>query len=179
MITLYRWGFNGIFFETVDANEAGPLPERSTPTKPPKLTGTQVARWTGEGWEKLAKAPDPDPEPAPDWVALIADRRYRSEIAGFPWSGFGIDTERDSQAKISSSWSAARDGFRDDGSVWKCLDLATGQIVSRPTTNAEMIEIGQQAYRYVQACYDREGVLLDAAAEGTVTADMLEEGWPA
>ncbi|NBB11831.1 DUF4376 domain-containing protein [Pseudomonas sp. SLFW] len=174
----YQWDASGLFVGQQDVDEEGALPPRSTPTKPPKLTGTQVARWTGEGWEKLAKAPDPDPEPAPDWVALIADRRFRAEIAGFPWNGFGIDTERDSQAKISSSWSAARDGFREDGSVWKCLDLATGQIVSRPTTNAEMIDIGQQAYRYVQACYDREGALLEAAAGGTVTAEMIEEGWP-
>lgn len=178
MITLYRWTANGFFVDSVEVDETGELPVCSTPTAPPKLTGSQVARWTGASWEKLPKAPDPDPEPAPDWVALIADRRYRAEIAGFPWNGFGIDTERDSQAKISSSWSAARDGFREDGSVWKCLDLVTGQIVSRPTTNAEMIDIGQQAYRYVQACYDREGALLEAAAGGTVTAEMVEEGWP-
>lgn len=178
MPVLYQWDEDRYYSMKIETDEFGPVPPRTTSTPPPKLTGKQVARWTGEGWEKLAKAPDPDPDPAPDWAALIADRRYRAEIAGFPWNGFGIDTERDSQAKISSSWSAARDGFRGDGSVWKCLDLATGQIVSRPTTNAEMIDIGQQAYRYVQACYDREGTLLEAAAGGTVTTDMLEEGWP-
>lgn len=58
---LYSWNSQGIFFDQVDVDEAGPLPERSTPTKPPKLTGTQVARWTGSDWEKLAAAPEPEP----------------------------------------------------------------------------------------------------------------------
>lgn len=174
----YQWDMGGLFAGQLDVDEDGDLPPRSTPTKPPKLTGTQVARWTGSAWEKLAGPPEPPPESAPDWVGLIADRRYRAEIAGFAWNGFGIDTERDSQAKISSSWSAARDGFRADGSVWKCVDLATQQIVSRPTTNAEMIDIGQQAYRYVQDCYDREGELLEAAATGEITVAMIDEDWP-
>lgn len=45
------------------------MPIRSTPTKPMKLTGTQVAQWAGEGWMKLAAAPvvpEPGPAPAPD-----------------------------------------------------------------------------------------------------------------
>ncbi|WP_296257711.1 MULTISPECIES: DUF4376 domain-containing protein [unclassified Pseudomonas] len=174
----YIWNEEGIYVASKEVEEGGPFPLRSTPTAPPKLTGGQIARWTGAGWEKLANAPDPDSESAPDWTALIADRRYKAEIAGFAWNGFGIDTERDSQAKISSSWSAARAGFREEGAVWKCLELATGQIVSRPTSNAEMIDIGQQAYRYVQTCYDREGALLEAAAAGNITADLIEEGWP-
>ena len=57
----YKWDSRNIFFEQVDFDETGPLPERSTPTKPPKLTGTQVARWTGSAWEKLAAAPEPEP----------------------------------------------------------------------------------------------------------------------
>lgn len=55
----YLWDQQGILFGQVDVDETGALPMRSTPTKPPKLTGSQVARWTGSGWEKLAAAPEP------------------------------------------------------------------------------------------------------------------------
>ncbi|MFJ5297503.1 hypothetical protein ACIQAL_13370 [Pseudomonas sp. NPDC088368] len=58
---LYQWDAAGFFIGQQEVDEDGALPQRSTPTKPPKLTGTQVARWAGQGWEKLAKAPDPDP----------------------------------------------------------------------------------------------------------------------
>ena len=61
MTTYYQWGIDGLFVGVVEVDEAGPLPFRSTPTKPPKLTGSQVARWTGSGWEKLAAAPEIDP----------------------------------------------------------------------------------------------------------------------
>ena len=61
MRTFYCWNVAGLYIGTKEADEDGPLPERSTPTKPPKLTGNQVARWTGSGWEKLAAAPEIDP----------------------------------------------------------------------------------------------------------------------
>lgn len=57
MTTFYCWDAAGLYVGTKDADEDGPLPERSTPTKPPKLTGSQVARWTGSGWEALPVAP--------------------------------------------------------------------------------------------------------------------------
>jgi hypothetical protein len=76
MTTFYCWDAAGLYVGAKEADEDGPLPERSTPTKPPKLTGSQVARWTGSGWEKLAAAPEAEPAPAPDWPALIAARRY-------------------------------------------------------------------------------------------------------
>lgn len=65
MISIYLWDERGLLSGSIEADESGALPRGSTPTKPPKLTGAQVARWTGEGWEKLAKAPDPDPAQEP------------------------------------------------------------------------------------------------------------------
>jgi len=32
---------------------------------------------------------------------------------------------------------------------------------------------------FVQACFNREAELLGAVADGSITAEMLEEGWPA
>jgi hypothetical protein len=74
---LYQWDASGLFVGQQDVDEEGALPQRSTPTKPPKLTGTQVARWTGEGWERLAKAPEPDPVREPV-DAVIA--RYEGAV---------------------------------------------------------------------------------------------------
>lgn len=58
MLTVYTWDDQGLLSGSVDVAESGSLPRSSTPTKPPKLTGAQVARWVGEGWEKLDEAPE-------------------------------------------------------------------------------------------------------------------------
>lgn len=83
MITLYRWNERGIFQTSAEADENSELPARSTPTKPPKLTGTQVARWTGEGWEKLAKAPEIEaPQESPESVAARYEAAVQSVLDG-------------------------------------------------------------------------------------------------
>jgi len=109
--------------------------------------------------------------------SAVSAQRYEVETGGFAWNGFYIDTERDSQAKINSAWAAARDGFRAEGSVWKCLDLSSQEVVARPTSNEEMIDIGRKAFLYVQKCYDREGELLAAIDAGNYTEAMLKVGW--
>lgn len=58
MTIFYRWSsVSNLYVGSVEVDEAGALPERCTPTKPPKLIGEEVARWTGSGWEKLAEMP--------------------------------------------------------------------------------------------------------------------------
>ena len=171
MITLYRWNSDNLFFATVEADETGPLPERSTSTKPPKLTGTQVALWTGSGWEKLAAAPEPEPPPAPNWPALIAARRYTAETAGTTVEGMPLDTGRDSQSLITGAAVAAM--LDPAYSVrWKTaagfVELSAQQIIG----------VASAVRAFVQASFDREAVLLGAVADGSITAEMLEEGWP-
>ena len=169
---LYLWDQQGIFFEQVDVDETGPLPECSTPTKPPKLTGTQVARWTGSGWEKLAAAPEAEPAPAPDWPALIAARRWLAETSGTTVEGMPIDTGRDSQGLITGAALAAM--LDPAYSVrWKTVagfvDLTAQQIIG----------VASAVRTFVQASFDREAVLLGAVGDGSINAEMLEEGWPA
>lgn len=171
MIALYQWDERGLYLRSIGADETGPLPERSTPTKPPELTGTQVARWIGSGWEKLAAAPDPESPPAHDWPALIAARRYTAETAGTTVEGMPIDTGRDSQGLITGAAVAAM--LDPAYSVrWKTVagfvDLTAQQIIG----------VASAVRAFVQASFDREAVLLDAVADGTITAEMLEEGWP-
>jgi len=77
MIDIYQWDESGFFLGAQEFGESDRMPERSTPTAPPELSGTEVARWTGQGWEKLAKAPDPDPVQEPV-EAVIA--RYEGAV---------------------------------------------------------------------------------------------------
>ena len=172
MTTFYCWDAAGLYVGAKEADEDGPLPERSTPTKPMKLTGSQVARWTGSGWEKLAAAPEAEPAPAPDWPALIAARRYTAETAGTIVEGMPIDTGRDSQGLITGAAVAAM--LDPDYSVrWKTVagfvDLKSQQIIG----------VASAVRAFVQASFDREAELLGAVADGSITAEMLEEGWPA
>ena len=168
---LYLWDQQGIFFEQVDVDETGPLPECSTPTKPPKLTGTQVARWTGSGWEKLAAAPEAESPPAPNWSALIAARRYTAETAGTTVEGMLIDTGRDSQGLITG---AAVQAIIDTAYSlhWK---TSAGFV---ELSGQQILGVASMVRAHVQACFNREAELLDAVTDGSITTEMLEEGWP-
>lgn len=126
------------------------------------------------GWsltDGIWTEPPPAPEPLPDWPALIASRRYEAEIAGTVVSGVPLDTGRDSQALITG---AAVSAMLDPGySVrWKTaggfVELSAEQIIG----------VASAVRAHVQACFDREADLLAALDAGTLTADMLQEGWP-
>lgn len=135
---------------------------------------------------ELVRMTDTDVEahlnpPAPtanDPRIAIAAERYNREISGITWNGYGIATDRESQQKMSDERSVVKDGLRTDGKGWKCLDLESGVATFRPTTNAEILEITEAAYRYVSTCFDREGELLQAVEGGSYTDSMLSEGWP-
>ena len=171
MIKLYLWNEQGFFVGEQDADEAGALPPRSTPTKPMELTGKQVARWTGSSWEKLASPPAPEPLPPPDWAALIAARRYDAEIAGTVVGGMPIAT--DDRSKLLINGAALRANRSSDYVLrWKTsdgfVDLSAAQVLA----------VADAVSEHVQACFDREDALLAAVTDGSITADMLEEGWP-
>lgn len=168
---LYLWDSEGIFFGTVEADEDAALPLRSTPTKPMKLTGTQVARWTGSGWEKLAVAPGPEAVQAPDWPALIAAHRFQVETGGVTVEGVQINTERDSQSLLTGAAFAA--SLDPDYRIkWK---TASGFA---ELTGEQVIALATAVRAHVQACFDREAELQAAVADGSITAEMLEQGWP-
>ncbi|MEB3843732.1 DUF4376 domain-containing protein [Pseudomonas guariconensis] len=171
MITLHQWGSDGLYIGSVEVDETGALPERSTPTAPPELTGSEVARWTGQGWEVLPAAPEPPPEPGPDWPALIAARRFQAETGGAVVEGLAVNTERDSQSLLTgAAFAASLDpAYRIK---WKA---ASGFV---ELTGAQVIALASAVRAHVQACFDREAELLAAVADGSITAEMLEQGWP-
>ena len=167
----YLWDEQGLYVGDQAVDETGALPLRSTPTKPMKLSGTQVARWTGSGWEKLAAAPEAEPAPAPDWPALIAARRWQVETGGTTVEGIQVNTERDSQALLTgAAFAASLDPAYQI--KWKA---ATGFV---DLTGEQILGIASQVRAFVQACFNREAELLGAVADGSITAEILEEGWP-
>lgn len=172
MITLYRWNSETLFVGQIEVDPSGPLPERSTPTKPPELEGEEVARWTGRGWEKLAAAPEPAPDSVPDWPALIAARRWLAETSGTTFGGMQIDTDDRSKLLINGA------ALRADRSADYVLRWKTSEgFVDLPA--AQVLAIADAVSEHVQLCFDREDVLLGAVADGSITAEILEEGWPA
>ncbi len=162
---------NGIFVRAVSADESGPLPVRSIPKVPPELTGTEVARWTGQGWEVLPVAPEPEPVTAPAWPALIAARRFLAETGGAVVKGLAVNTERDSQSLLTDvAFAASLDP--DYRIKWK---TASGFV---ELTGDQVIALATAVRAHVQACFNREAELLSAVADGSITVEMLEQGWP-
>lgn len=112
------------------------------------------------------------PEPVPDWPALIADRRWLAEASGTTFAGMPIDT--DDRSKLLINGAAMRaDRSADYVLRWKTsqgfVDLSAAQVLA----------VADAVSEHVQLCFDREDVLLGAMADGSITAEMLEEGWPA
>ena len=169
MQTIYRWDENRIYIASIEVDESGELPIRSTFTAPPELEGKQVASWTGEGWTVLESVPA---APAPEWTALIAARRYVAETAGTTIEGMPIDTGRDSQGLITG---AAVQALIDPAYSlhWK---TSAGFV---ELTREQILGVASAVRAHVQACFNREAALLDAVADGSITAAMLDEGWPA
>lgn len=85
MITLYIWDAQGIYSQSVERDPLAALPANSTPAKPPKTTGEQVAQWAGSAWVVL----DSRPELAlPEITSAMVDAERDQRIeAGFEYSG--------------------------------------------------------------------------------------------
>ena len=176
MIEVYTWDERCLYSGVIEVDEFGAMPERSTPTKPMKLTGTQVAQWQGQ-WVKLAARPEtpdaqPVPETVPDWPALIAARRWQAETSGTTFGGMPIDTDDRSKLLINGA------ALRADRSADYVLRWKTSQGFV-DLTAAQVLAVADAVSEHVQRCFDREDALLVAVADGSITAEMLEEGWPA
>ncbi len=103
---------------------------------------------------------------------IIAARRYQAEISGTAIEGMPIDTGRDSQGLITGAALAA---MLDADYVlhWK---TSAGLV---ELTGQQILGVASAVRAHVQASFNRESELLNAVADGSITAEMLEEGWPA
>ncbi|CRL47758.1 DUF4376 domain-containing protein [Pseudomonas sp. URMO17WK12:I11] len=123
--------------------------------------------WTADGLPDLET-----PAPAPvDHGALIAAERYKREGLGVTVDGCEIDTTRDGQALIAG---AALSAILDPTYIcnWK---TGTGFIERNAS---QLIAIASAVRAHVQACFDREQVLLLAVEAGGYQVEMLTAGWP-
>jgi len=111
------------------------------------------------------------PVATPDWPALIAQERYRREASGILFDTWLIDTSRDGQALIAG---AAVSAILDPNyhCNWKTgvgfIELQAHQLIA----------IANAVRTHVQACFDRELMLLRAIEAGEFHDAMLTEGWP-
>lgn len=169
MKTAYQYDEQGIYYGSVEFDPDDSIPPRSTSQKPPETAGAEVAQWAGGMWVVLDSAP---PAPSPDWPALIAARRWLAETAGTTFGGMPIDTDDRSKLLING---AVVEAMLDSTYTlnWKT------SVGAMPLTAAQVISIGRAVRAHVQICFDREDALLGAVADGSITADLLEEGWPA
>lgn len=99
----------------------------------------------------------PPPPPAPTLadfkaakLAELASWRYEKEVGGINLGGATIDTDRDSQGKITSAYVALREGmvtsidFKAKGGVWVTLGIA------------EVEPMAQAVVRHIQGMFTLE-----------------------
>lgn len=147
-----------------------PITQDATEGQPVQIDG----QWT-QTWTITDAAPDVvaqrQAQQREQDRAQIAARRYAAETAGITVNSMAIDTSRDSQSLITG---AALQATIDAAYTcrWKTasgfVDLSSAQILAMATA----------VRAHVQACFDREAELLDQLAAGTLTPNMLEQGWP-
>lgn len=116
--------------------------------------------WSGAAWGPVPFTPE-----------RIASRRYEAEIAGITLNELQINTDDRSKLLING---AALEATIDPAysMPWK---TPTGFV---DLTGEQVIAIARAVRAHVQACFDREAELLVALEAGTLTAAMLDEGWP-
>lgn len=133
-----------------------------------RLTQEKDGVWMLVGGEIVKQ---PFPVIPPDYTKVVAAERFKREAVGVVVGELMIETTRDSQALIASTGLSAvldpeyRCNFK---TVTGFVEIGAEQI----------IEIAKAVRAHVQACFDREKVLLDLVAAGIYSEEMLAEGWP-
>ncbi|MBI6949039.1 DUF4376 domain-containing protein [Pseudomonas koreensis] len=102
---------------------------------------------------------------------LIAQERFRREGSGIAVAGLIIDSSRDSQSLIAGM---AVSAMLDP--EYRCSYKSVAGFVD--LTAQQILQIAQAVRSYVQACFDREKALSESARAGTLSSEMLTEGWP-
>ena len=126
---------------------------------------------TGPEW-RAATAEDIARVRAPLNREIIAARRYEAEGGGITLNGMPIATDDRSKLLING---AALEAAIDPAYTmqWK---TPAGFV---ELTGEQVIGIARAVRAHVQACFDREAELLAELEAGTLTNELLEQGWPA
>jgi hypothetical protein len=169
-ITVYLKDSQQIYVGSQQVDPFGRMPSGAVLTAPPELTGVQVARWIGQGWEVLAERP---PEPAPTRDALAAALRIdaeadaiRNAVLGgrtteyqdayadalaFKAAGYasdpvptGVKTWYDAKTSVGAGWTAQQcaDDIIATGASWKAAQDAIR--AARLLRKLQIVAAGEQ-----------------------------------
>lgn len=111
------------------------------------------------------------PPAAPNYPAMVAAERFRREKLGVVARGLLIDTTRDSQALIAGMAVAA---MLD--ATYRCNFKTATDFVELDAP--QILAISSAVRAHVQACFDREKLLLELVEKDAFSIEMLTEGWP-
>lgn len=200
-IKYYYIDGSGILAGSTFINPRDPLPERQgtiTPppdisegeiavfkngiwkvTNEPEISSGERAIWNGQDWDIIITNP-------PKWNSVaehkntlkkeLASRRWEAESAGTSINGITVHTDERTKSNIAGAALAA---ILDENYTvkWK---TSSGDFI---TLNAqEIIGIAQAIRSHVQACFDREAILLDKINAGTTHNKLnkinINTGWP-
>lgn len=101
----------------------------------------------------------------------IASRRYEAEIRGINIDGLEVNT--DDRSKLLINGAALEATIDPEYKMkWK---TPVGFV---ELTGQQVIFIARAVRAHVQSCFDREAELISYLEAGTLTNEMLEEGWP-
>lgn len=103
--------------------------------------------------------PPPTLEELKDMAAAL---RWQKETGGVTVQGAAIDTSRESQALINGAFNLAKD---DPDTIIR-FKAAAGFVTLDAST---MIAIGRAVAHHVQACFAKEGDVVEAIEAGTIT----------
>lgn len=106
-----------------------------------------------------------------NYPAIIAAERFRREKVGVVVSGLLIDTTRDSQALIAGMAVAA---MLD--ATYRCNFKTATDFVELDAS--KIMAISSAVRAHIQACFDREKLLLELVEKNLFSLEMLTEGWP-
>lgn len=152
----YYVDIEGRYLGGWDANPpAGAIEVPVAPTDARQVWSFDLGQWQG----------------TPVTAETIAARRYKAEVGGITLAGLQVNTDDRSKLLIQG---AALESTLDPGYTmqWK----TPGGFVE--LGGAEVLQVARAVRAHVQACFDREAELLQALADGVLTNEMLDEGWP-
>ena len=137
----------------------------------------------GEEWQKQWILTDRPVELViRSYQEQVALHRWRKETGGINWTDTAgetwfIATDLDSQGRLTSVVTAVQQGLRTDNGVWKCAKIVgeTIEIHYRPTTNAEIVELGTLVHTHVQKCFTAESNMMAKVVAGDYTSSFEQE----
>jgi hypothetical protein len=106
----------------------------------------------------------------------LAEVRYNHEIqdvaVSYRESTIYVKADRESQLKLISVYTMAKDGYWVDGNTWKCADSTF-----REMTSLEMITVALTVSAFVQYCFSREQELCDQIDAATTIEAVQNWTW--